>query len=150
MPELEGCVIEGCSVHDPPLKNTECECGGSQFRHQFSKDGCEYQNHHCDNCHKIKICSIPDCGFDFLKNWQALRDAKIQKEFDDAILSAYESLNKTNSGLNRAAASGFVKPIIRFSKKIQLVYDNWEDITLPNAANNHKILVKVKKKNKKN
>lgn len=66
-PEFEGCVDLDCPAHNPPLQPGECDCYGHGTNsphgeiHMRESLGCEFEKHHCDDCHQRKSCTAPEC-----------------------------------------------------------------------------------------
>jgi len=44
------CACFGCEAHKPRSERGKLK-------------GCEYKDHHCDNCHEHRRCTISACGF---------------------------------------------------------------------------------------
>lgn len=51
-------------VQRPVYENLlECNCGTAPRGHNIgAHPDCEYSNHHCDECHKLRVCTKAACG----------------------------------------------------------------------------------------
>lgn len=61
-PEIDGCL----EMED--LKPGECECGALPDVHMRESAGCEFENHHCDMCHGLGICTTKECRHERERN----------------------------------------------------------------------------------
>ena len=49
------CACYGCEGHVPRWERGKLM-------------GCEYKDHHCDDCHEHQRCTVPECGFGLNRN----------------------------------------------------------------------------------
>lgn len=61
-------VQEGLPMELPADRGPKnCMCGICCTKPPSRRGGpgCEYYKHHCDNCHGLKVCTLPECLAEF-------------------------------------------------------------------------------------
>lgn len=60
------CAVCACDTYcEKCVECTCCNCGTLDLRHPYASPGCEFHNHHCEDCHTNARCTHEACKLDF-------------------------------------------------------------------------------------